>query len=480
MGGDMNGRDTKGGHGGGYDLAVIGGGPGGYVAAIRAAQLGLKTVLAEKESVGGVCMNWGCIPTKFLLSQTKTAKDASGNKNLEGAVPGLNWEKVQEEKDRIVSRLVKGTQFLLERNGVEVLSGEACLEKGGISFEDQGERRFIAADKTILATGSKPANLPFLQADGERVLSSRQALSLRKVPVSIIIIGAGAIGLEMATIFNRMGSEVKVLEMMDTVLPGSDREMAARLERVLKKQKTAVFTRMRIDESRFTESGVELSGLSLKTEKPFRFEAEVALLAVGRAPNSPPLGKDLPQLNINRAGFVCVDEFMQTSIPGAYAIGDLVGGQLLAHKASHEGIVAAEHAAGLGSRMEYHAVPAAVFTDPEYASVGISQEQAESEGRTIKTGTFSLQACGRAVTMGETDGLVKLIADKRDRIIGAHILAPHAGDLIPELTLAVNKGLRLEDVYSTMHIHPTLSESMAEAAMEAQGRAIHMINSKKN
>jgi dihydrolipoamide dehydrogenase len=460
-----------------YDLAIIGGGPGGYVAALRAAQLGRKTVLIERDRIGGVCMNWGCIPTKYLLSQTKLVKDMAANKNLEGEPPRLDWERVQTQKEELVGRLVKGTEFLLEKNGIDVFRGEAVPLKEGIRVKTPEGDRDISAAKTILATGSRPATLPFLEPDGRRILTSRQALDLRRIPSSLIIIGAGAIGLEMATIFKRMGSEVTVLEMMPTVLPGSDGEMAARLERVLKKQRIRILTHMRLEESRIQDGEIRLSGLCLKNQKPFEYGSECVLLAVGRKPNSEGLRDHLSGLRMDRAGFVSVDASLRTSIPGLYAIGDLTGGKLLAHKASHEGIAAAEHAAGLEGAMAYHAVPAAVFTDPEFATVGLTQEEAQREGKEIKTGTFMLQASGRAVTMGETDGMVKVLADAGGRIIGAHILAPHAADMIPELSLAVSRRLSLEDVAETIHIHPTLSECLGEAALSAENRALHKLNS---
>jgi dihydrolipoamide dehydrogenase len=472
----MKTEDNKSGSKSVYDLAVVGGGPGGYVAAIRAAQLGKKTALIEKDEIGGVCMNWGCIPTKYLLNQTKLIKDVAGNKNLEGEPPCLNWEKVQLEKARIVSRLVKGIEFLLEKNGVDVIRGEGRPVGEKILIRSPEADLEISASKTILAMGSRPAALPFLKPDGLRVLTSRQALDLGRIPASLIIIGAGAIGLEMATIFSRMGSEVRVLEMMPSILPGSDGEMAARLERVLKKQKIRVLTDMRLEESRVSNEGVLLRGVSLKTDKPFEYQSECVLLAVGRKPNSESLREDLPGLRMDRAGFVSVDASLRTSMSGFYAIGDLTGGKLLAHKASHEGVTAAEHAAGQKTSMDYHAVPAAVFTDPEFATVGLTQEEAEKEGREIKVGTFMLQASGRAVTMGETDGSVKILADSSDRIVGAHILAPHAGDMIPELSLAVNRGLSLNDLITTIYIHPTLSECLGEAALSADNRALHKLN----
>lgn len=459
-----------------FDLAILGGGPGGYVAAIRAAQLGMKTALIEKDKIGGVCMNWGCIPTKYLLSQTKLIKDIAGNRNLEGEMPRLNWGKVQAEKAGIVSRLVKGIEFLLDKNGVQVIRGEGRPVEGRILVNSPDGGSVITAAKTILALGSLPSELPFLKSDGERILTSRQALDLEKIPASLIIIGAGAIGLEMATIFKRLGSEVTVLEMMPGILPGSDKEMASRLERVLKKQKIRVQTQMKLEESRLGEEGVHLSGVSLKTQKNFEYQAECVLLAVGRKPNSEILRENLPELRMDRAGFVIADECLQTSIPGLYAIGDLIGGKLLAHKASHEGLIAAEHAAGRKAAMEYHAVPAAVFTDPEFATVGLTQEEAEEKGLEIKVGTFMLQASGRALTMGETDGMVKILADGSGRIVGGHILSPHAGDMIPELSLAVNRGLSVEDLTTTIHIHPTLSECLSEAALSVDDRAIHKLN----
>jgi dihydrolipoamide dehydrogenase len=463
-----------------FDLAVIGGGPGGYVAAIRGAQLGLKVCLVEREKIGGVCMNWGCIPTKYLLHETNTYMDLISHKNLKGPLAEIrcDWEKIQQERQSIVDRLVKGIEFLLQRNGVSVLRGEAKPENSGfLRIRGRNGEQRLGADKFILATGSRPAELPFLKPDGRRVVTSREALELSRVPRSLLVVGAGAIGLEMGVIYSRMGTEVTILELMPTILPGSDRELVTRLERLLKRQGIEIHTRMRIEEGIPGEKRICLKGNCLKDEKPFAFEAEKVLLAVGRRPNSE-IVADLKDISVDKAGFIEVDDCLQTGKRGVYAIGDVIGGKLLAHKASHEGMIAAENAAGADKRISHNALPLAVFTEPEFASVGLTEDEARERGIVFRKGMFSLQASGRALTMGKTDGMVKVLADPKNRIIGAHILAHNAADLLPEMTLACEKGLRLQDVSSTVHIHPTLSECLMEAALNAEGRAVHRINTR--
>jgi dihydrolipoamide dehydrogenase len=461
------------------DLAVLGGGPGGYVAAIRAAQLGLNVILVEREALGGVCMNWGCIPTKYLLGQTKQLDDIKKSRNIIGPVSELrcDWDQVQAEKEKIVKRLVKGVEFLLDRNSIQVIKGTARFHgKENIEIE-QGEGRMkLAADKVILALGSRPAGLPFLQPNGKEVITSREALEMRPAPEEMIVIGAGAVGLEMASIFTRLGTDVTVLELMPGILPGADEDMSARLEQLLSRQGLKIHTRMDIQNAQVAEGNVCLKGVDQKNQQPFSFESGKILLAVGRRPNSEGLGEEPSRLELDKAGYVQVDEKLQTGIPGVYAIGDLIGGMLLAHKASHEGIIAAENASGLDRQMTYEAMPLAVFTEPEFASVGLTEQGARDRGIDLKTGTFSLQASGRAVTMGRTDGFVKVLADAGGRIRGAHILSAGASEMIPELTLAIGKKMTLEDVSQTVHIHPTLSEALMEAALKAQNRAIHILN----
>lgn len=460
------------------DIVIIGGGPGGYVAALRASQLGKKPLLVEADRVGGVCMNWGCIPTKFLLHQTALVRSLRTNTRLSGPIERIacDWKRVQEDRAKIIDRLVKGTEFLLEKNKVDVVAGRAVLlDERRVRISTPMGETDVEAGAVILATGSRSADLPFLKADGHRVITSREALELDPVPESLLVVGAGAIGLELGTIYSRLGTKVTVLEILPHILPGSDKEMATRLERMLKIQGLSVFTRMKIERAVETPGGMRLEGVCLKGEAPFSFEAERVLLAAGRRPNSDAFQEGAGLVDLEK-GCVRVDEHMRTSLPGVFAVGDLVGGKLLAHKASHEGLVAAENAAGGDLSWDDRALPMAVFTDPEFASVGLSEEEARERGIGFQVGAFSLQANGRALTMDSPEGMVKLIAGPDDAVLGAHILAPGASDMIPELTMAVRMRMKLQDVSSTIHIHPTLSESVVEAALKAKGAALHALN----
>ncbi len=461
------------------DIAVIGGGPGGYVAAIRAAQLKRSVVLFERDRVGGTCMNWGCIPTKHLLHQTKVFREIRGSKILDGPLAQVtcNWAKVQDEKRKVVDRLVRGVEFLLQRGGIELVKGDAVLEdeRTILARTADGERRYEAG-AVILATGSRAADLPFLKADGRDVVTSTEALAFEAPPKSLLVIGAGAIGLEMGTIYSRLGTEVTVLEILPQILPGSDRELAGRLELLLKRQGIKIMTQMRIDSHRRGEDGSVLAGICLKTQTPFEFKAERVLLSAGRKPNSDGLFAGAPFLSLGRGGFLEVDEALRTKVPGIFAIGDLIGGKLLAHKASHEGQAAAVNAAGGREAVRHDALPMAVFTDPEFASVGLTEEEARARTDKVRTGVFSFQANGRALTMDAGEGQVKIVAGPDDRILGAHILGPCASDLVAELTLAMTRGLTVSDVAGTIHIHPTLSEAVMEAALKADGMAIHAVN----
>lgn len=470
-----------------YDLAVIGAGPGGYVAAIRGAQLKQKVVLIERDKVGGTCMNWGCIPTKFLLHQTKFFHALQKNQQMAQMMEGplaqirCNWQQVQAEKEKRVMRLIKGIEFLIKKNGIDLIQGEAYLksEKNKIEILEQklDKKYTIYAKKIILATGSRPAELPMLTTDAQNVITSREALELQEIPVKLLVVGAGSIGLEMGTIYNRLGSEVIILELMEQILPGSDSEVAKRLQRLLKGSGMQIFTQMRIEEKSIRDSQVTLKGTCLRDNSAFEYTADKVLVAAGRRPVQIG-GLESISINVDKIGFVEVNPQLETSYPGVYAIGDLIGGALLAHKASHEGIIAAENASGAGAKkaMSYQALPHAVFTDPEFASVGMTEQDAREKLPNVKVGVFSLQANGRALTMGEQEGIVKVVADNQEKVVGAHILSPHASEFIPEMTLAIEKELHLKDIASLIHIHPTLSEAVMEAAMKARNEAIHMLN----
>ena len=462
------------------DIAVIGGGPGGYVAALRAAQLRKTVVLIEQEAVGGTCMNWGCIPTKHLLHHTAVFRGIRTSKMLDGpaAQISLNWARVQEDKSKVVDRLVRGVEFLLQRSGVELIRGTGALrdERRIAVRTSGGEERLVEADRIILATGSRPSELPFLKYDGATVVSSTEGLSFATIPKSLLVVGAGAIGIEMGTIYGRLGTDVTILEILPGVLPGCDREIGRRLELLLKRQGLKIHTQARIESFERKVGGAILRGTSLKTNAPFEFSAEKVLLAAGRRANSERLCEGPPFIGLNRSGCVEVNGNLETNIPGISAIGDLIGGKFLAHKASREGIAAAEAAAGGRGHVDYQALPVAVFTEPEFASVGLTEEEARQRDRDVRIGTFSFQANGRALTMDSPDGLVKIIVGKDDRILGAHILGACASDLIAEITLAMSRGLPAGAVADAIHIHPTLSEAVMEAAAKALGRAIHALN----
>ena len=459
------------------DIAIIGGGPGGYLAALRAAQLGRKAVLFEEDRVGGTCMNYGCIPTKYLLHQTKVLKEVRETKTITGgAGVGLDWAAVQAGRQAVVDRLVRGIEFLLEKSGVEIVKGRARLEDAGrVVVETPDGPRTYHADAVILATGSRAAWLPFLAPNGAEVVTSTEALVFPEIPKSLLVIGAGAIGLEMGSIYRRLGTDVTILEILPGITPGSDRETAGRLERALKKQGLKILTQMSISGAEVAPGKVTLKGTCLKNNAPFEYSAARVLLAVGRRPNSVDLAP-AGMLTLGRGGFVAVNDRLETGTRGVYAIGDLVGGMLLAHKAYHDAIVAVENACGTKRTVDYRALPMAVFTDPEFAAVGLTQEDAEAKGIKVRAGVFPLQASGRALTMDSLDGCVKVLADEKDRIIGAHIVAPGASEMIHELALAVAREVTLSEIGGLIHIHPTLSEAIGEAALKARNEALHLLN----
>lgn len=462
-----------------YDTIIIGAGPGGYVAAIRAAQLKQKILLVEKEKIGGTCMNWGCIPTKHLLHHTHIYEQVMRAGFLEGPVEAIscNWKKVQNKKEKAVSRLIKGIEFLLKKNKVDIIRGAAHFQNQNTVVVKNGkENQRFQADVIILATGSRPFVLPFLKPDGRSVINSRQALELDNVPSRLLVIGAGAIGLEIGTIYRRLGSRVLILELLEHILPGSDKDITGRMLRLLKKQGLDIRTQMNITSAEVENDLVKVSGVDIKRNQPFAFEADKVLLAAGRRPNSEEILQEIPGIQADRKGFIRVDAYLQTDVPGIYAIGDLIGGNLLAHKASHEGMAAAENACGGKKSLNYEALPAAVFTEPEFASVGPTETEARNKFESIQVGSFPLQASGRALTMDSMEGTAKIIADKNGRVIAGHILSPAASELIAEVTLAIDKRMSLDDLAEAIHIHPTLSETVMEAAMSAQNRAIHILN----
>ncbi len=446
------------------DLAILGGGPGGYSAALRASQLGMKVVLVERKRVGGVCLNEGCIPTKALLHAAHLARwiKRGSSIGIEVKEHSFNWEGVQGHVRRSVEKLVGGVEYLLSRSGVEVVRGEGRLTDRG-KIEVEGEK--IDSPWVILATGSRPAELPSVPF-GERILTSSRLMFLEKFPHSLVVIGAGAIGLELATAFSSFGTEVKVVEALPTPLGGMDRDMAALLVRNLKERGIEVITSTTVEEA---EEGKE--GVRLKLRGGRILEAEFVLVAVGRRPNSEGL-KGL--VEVDGRGFVKTDENYLTSMEGVFAIGDLVGPPLLAHKAHHQGVFVVENISGL-SPVKPSVIPMAVFTEPEFASVGFNETQAKERGFNFKKAKFPLQANGRAVTVGEEVGAVKVLADE-DGIIGVQILAPFASEIISEAAMAVREKKKVSWLAEAVHVHPTVSEALMEAAMALEGKAIHILN----
>lgn len=455
-----------------YDLIVIGAGPGGYVAAIRAAQLGLSVLLVEKDQVGGTCLNRGCIPTKAYYENARVLHSVQQGKEFGIQVSGcsLDMNAVYERKQQVVGRLVAGVEQLLKAHKVEVIKGQASL-KDANTVEVQGQEH--TAERILIATGSKPAALPIAGSDDPRFLTSDQVLDLTQMPSRLAVIGGGVIGLEFACIFKAFGSQVTVFESQASILNQLDKEIVKRMQVFLKRQGINVYTSVQIEKLEATGSGLIVQGSSPKGE--LSIEADVVLQAGGRRPCTQGLNLEGLGIETDQHGFILVDEEYQTNVEGIYAIGDVIGGPMLAHVASEEGIAAVEYMAGHHrSPIQYHAVPSAIFTFPEVAAVGLTEEEAKDQGITPHIGKFSFAANGKALAMGETDGLVKIIADENLQIIGMHIIGPHASDLILEGALAVSQKITLPAMNDVIHAHPTLGEAIKEAVLDAQGQAVHL------
>ncbi len=462
-----------------YDLAIIGAGPGGYVAAIRAGQLGLKTVVIEDEWLGGVCLNVGCIPSKAIISAAKDFKHAKhgATKGLLFDNPRVDMPGLVKFKDGVVGKLTGGVGGLLKANKVEHKQGRAVFvgkNKLKITGKDAGE---IEAKHIIVATGSHSIEIPGFPFDEKQIVSSTGALDLQAVPKKLVVIGGGVIGLELGCAFQNLGSEVTVIEMMDQLIPGVDKEIAKGLERSLKKRKMALNLEARAKDAKFTGKAGKVT-FTDKSGKDQTVDADVVLVSVGRRPNTKDLGLDKAGVKLDERGFVPTNKQMQTNVSHIYAIGDITHGPMLAHKASKEGVVAVEAIAGdKGAAADWVTIPGVIFTDPEVATAGISEEQAKAAGRDIKVGKFNVIALGKALADDETEGFYKVIADaKTDRVLGVHILAQHASDLITEAVLAMEMGATVEDLTLTVHPHPTMSEGIMEAAEALHGKAIHAIN----
>jgi dihydrolipoamide dehydrogenase len=457
-----------------YDVVIIGGGPGGYVAAIRAAQLGLKTALVERDRVGGVCLNWGCIPTKALIRNADIV-----NAVKQGDYWGISFEGIRFDYSRaharsreVVDRLVRGVEFLLKRHGVEVLAGEGFVaERNRVVVRPEG--RELETKNIIVATGGSPRTLPGLQPDGRRVLTSYHALNLQELPRSMVIVGGGAVGVEFAYIFSAYGVEVTVVEMLPRLVPQEDEEVSAELERAFKKQGIKVMTGTRVEGAEVTDSGVtlQLSG----PEGRSSLAAEQVLLGIGIVPNTAGLGLEEVGVELDR-GWVKIDERMRTNVPGIWAIGDVTGKLALAHVASHQGIVAVETIAGLNPPpiKSYADMPRCTYCNPQVASVGLTEAQAREAGYQVRVGKFPFRANGKALGLGEAEGFVKIVSDADyGEVLGIHMVGPEVTELISEGVVGrLLEGTPKEFGWA-VHPHPTLSEAVKEAALAVYGEAIH-------
>ena len=460
-----------------FDVIVIGSGPGGYVAAIRGAQLGLNVACVEADKLGGVCNNIGCIPTKAMLESAKYAKKASSLKEY-----GVNVGEVTldiaiaaKRAQGVASQGAKGVGFLFKKNKITSIEGWARLAGNGkVEVEKDGKKTSYSAKHIVLATGSRPRSLPMLNLDGDRVWSSDQAVFASEAPKSIAIIGAGAIGMEFADVFSAFGSEVTIIEALDQVLPLEDKDCAQVVERSYKKRGMTIYTSARVEKADVGKKSVKLT-FKDKAGKDQTIEVDRVLVAVGRAPIIEDIGLEKAGVKTER-GFIQVNDKLETTAKGVYAIGDCAKPPLLAHKASHEGIVLMEHIAGQGHGwVDYNNIPNVTYCHPEVASVGLTEQKAKEQGLDYQVGSFPWSANGRARTAGESEGFVKIIRDKKyGEILGAHIVGPSASELVAEFVLGRHLESTVEELEKAMHPHPTLSEAIAEAALASMGRVIHM------
>ncbi len=460
-----------------FDLVVIGSGPGGYVASIRAAQLGMKVACVEKyPSVGGTCLNVGCIPSKALLDSSEhfaLARHGFAAHGIKATVE-LDLPTMQQRKDTVVRDLTRGVESLFRKNKVERVLGVGRLGgEGRVVVSGDGGERTLATKRILIATGSKPAALPGIAFDGRRIVHSTDALTLSEVPKRLIVIGAGAIGLELGSVWRRLGAEVHVVEFLDRIVPGADTGTAKLLHRALEKQ--GMTFRFKASAKAARVDGDQVTVTIAEGDVTREETADVLLVAVGRRPYLDGLGAKEAGLALDEKGRVRVDAHWATNLPGVWAIGDVIAGPMLAHKAEEEGIAAVERMAGQPGHVEYACIPNVVYTWPELAGVGLTEEQAKEQGLAVNVGTFPFLANGRAKAMGERDGQVKILADAAtDRIVGAHIVGPRASDLIAEVATAMELQATAEDVARSVHAHPTLPEAVKEAALAVAKRAIHI------
>lgn len=455
-----------------YDIIVIGSGPGGYVAAIRAAQLGRKVALVERAEPGGVCLNWGCIPTKALLKSAQVyqyCKNAAHyGVQLDGE-PRPDMEAIVARSRTVAETMSKGVQFLLKKNAIDLLAGTGVVKGPGRVAVDGTE---YEADHIILATGARPREMPFLPVDGEHILSSKQALTLKRIPESIVVVGSGAIGCEFAWLYAALGSKVTVVEYLDRMLPLEDEEVSKAMERAFRKLRATVLTSTTVKGVEIEEGRCKVAVEGKKGAQTL--DAEIVLSAVGIAANIENIGLEACGVKTER-GKIVVDEYFRTNVAGIYAIGDIIPTPALAHVASAEAICCVEAICGLNpDPVDYSTIPSCIFTSPEVASVGLTEQQAREQGIEVKVGRFPFTASGKATAAGDRDGFVKLIFDAEERLIGAHLIGSNVTEMLAEPTLAKRLGVTAHQIARTIHAHPTLNEGLMEAAEAALGAAIHL------
>ncbi len=461
-----------------FDLLVVGSGPGGYIAAIRAAQLGMNVGCVEADRLGGVCLNIGCIPTKALLTSALLVNDmkTADKHGIRATDMSFDLGPAQERSRGVANQLSRGIAGLFKKNKITHIQGYGrLLGQGQVEVTGDDGARTLAADHIIVATGSRPRNLPFLQIDEERIWSSTGALMQTAAPSSLLIVGAGAIGMEFADIYEAYGTKITIVEALDRVLPLEDHEVSAFMARTYKKRGMDIHTGARLESAVVHDDGVQVSFKDAKGET-HEMKVDYVLSAVGRVPNSEDVGLDAAGVKTDERGFIEVDAQMRTNVAGVYAVGDVVGRQLLAHKGMHEGVVCVEHIVGEGHHtVDYANVPNCTYCHPEVASVGLTEEQAKEAGHDIEVGKFPWVGIGRAVASGHAEGFIKVIRDKRySEILGAHIVGPHATELIAEFVLGRHLESTVEEMERAIHPHPTLSEGVGEGALSALGRAMHI------
>jgi len=461
-----------------FQAVVIGGGPGGYVCAIRLTQLGIKTACVEsRKTLGGTCLNIGCIPSKSLLNLSENFNKAKYLSNLGIEVGGvkLNLKKMMQNKDKAVTNLTKGIEFLFKKNKVTYFKGTGSFKSANeISIiDDKKKKILINSDKIIISTGSEPVSLPGIKFDEKIIISSTGALSLNTVPKKMVVVGGGYIGLEMGSVWSRLGAEVHVIEFLDHIIPGMDREISSEFKKILEKQGINFHLQTKVESIKKNNKRATVSTTD-KDGKKFNFECDVVLISVGRKANTKNLNLDAVGIVLDNKKRVQIDKNFQTSVKNIYAIGDVTEGPMLAHKAEEEGIAVAEMIAGQSGQVNYDIIPGVVYTSPEVASIGKTEEQLKKLNKKYKVGKFPFMANSRAKAIDESEGFVKILADyTTDKVLGAHIIGSHAGEMIAEMAIAMEFGASAEDIARTCHAHPTFSEAVKEAALSVDKRPIH-------